>query len=150
MRNLVKYILIVLIGFLGFTSCKKEPAYHKLKFELIFSEEPNNGNSNFIEVNCSPKYGDEPPEISRNIIEPGYVWTYEYWELKDGDAVSFVVSPQLSYRFTMNVYVDGTLVSSRKIVTSDNTYYATITEEQFGLNNSENTNYPVIDFIYYE
>ncbi len=150
MRNLVKYLFIVLVGILTFSSCQKEPTYHKVKFELVFSEEPSNGNSNFIEVSCSPKYTDEPPVIARSIIEPGYVWTYEFWEVKDGDQIMFVVSPQLSYRFEMRVYIDDVLISTRKIVTSDTQYYATITESQTGLNNSEDKNYPIIDFIYYE
>jgi hypothetical protein len=123
---------------------------HKLKFELVFSEEPNNGNSNMIDVTCEPLYLEDAPVISPSLIDPGYVWTYEYWGLVDGDEVTFIVSPQLSYRFVMNVYVDDVLISSRSIVTSDETYFATITEEQFGLNNEEDTNYPIIKFYYYE
>lgn len=149
MKNLIKYIFVALITVLTL-SCEKEPRFHKVKFELVFSEEPNNGNSNMIDVTCEPNYMDDAPVISPDFIDPGYVWTYEYWQLKDGDEITFIVSPQLSYRFVMNVYVDDVLMSSRSIVTSDNTYYATITEDQWGLNNEEDTNYPIIKFYYYE
>lgn len=150
MKNLLKYILISLMGMVIFTSCSKEPKNHDIKFEISFSEEPNNGNSNGIEVTCNPHYSDEKPVIAKSIIKPGYVWTYQYNELKDGDDVLFVVQSQLSYRFTMNIYIDGGLVSSRKLVTSDDTYYATITEAQSGINNSQNEDYPIIDFKYYD
>jgi hypothetical protein len=117
---------------------------------LVFSEEPDQGHSNGIEVTCKPSYIEDAPQIAPSLIDPGYVWTYEYWGLVDGDEVTFIVSPQLSYRFVMNIYVDGVLISSRSIVTSDNTYYATITETQSGLNNHEDANYPIISFYYYE
>ena len=133
-----------------FTSCSKEPQNHDLTFEISFTEEPNNGNSNGIEVSCSPHYSDEKPVIAKSIIKPGYVWTYQYNELKDMDNVLFIINSQLSYVFTLNIYIDGGLVSSRKIVTSDNTYYATITESQTGINNEQNENYPIIGFQYHE
>ena len=50
----------------------------------------------------------------------------------------------------MEVYVDEVLVSSREVVTSSQTYYATQTLLQSGLNNDEETNFPVISFYYYE
>ena len=150
MKKLLKYISFVLIGVISLTSCSKEPTKHNLKFEIRFTEEPNNGNSNAIDVSCSPNYSDDKPVIAKSIIKPGYVWTYQYNELVDGDEVLFVVNSQLSYRFEMKVYIDGTVVSTRNIVTSDNTYYATVTESQTGINNSQNENYPIIDFYYYE
>lgn len=150
MKNLIKYLIVAIVTVLTFTSCEKEPSLHKLKFELVFSEEPNNGNSNLIDVTCEPYYLEDGPQISSALIDPGYTWTYEYWGLEHGDEVTFIVSPQLSYRFVMNIYVDDILVSSRSIVTSDDTYFATITESQFGLNNEETTNYPIIKFNYYE
>jgi hypothetical protein len=103
-----------------------------------------------IDVNCSPNYDDDPPVIHKELIQPSYEWDYEYWNLVDGQEVKFIVNPQLSYWFTMKVYVDGELISTRECVTSSQTYYSTQTLSQSGLNNDELTNAPIISFYYYE
>lgn len=150
MGKIFKYFVLSVFSILFFTSCEKEPNLHKVRFELTFLEEPSNGNSNMIDVNCVPHYSDEDPTIVASNIQPGYVWSYEYWELVDGDKITFIVNPQLSYRFEMRVYVDDELISYRKIVTSDFNYYETIVEEEFGLNNEASTEYSIISFYYYE
>jgi hypothetical protein len=149
MKNLIKYILVFLTISLGFVSCKKAPKFHKVKFEIEFIEDVPNGYSNFIDVTCSPQYRDEPATISSSDAEPGNVWTYEYWELMDGDQIVFNVSPQLYYRFYMRVYVDDELVSYKKIKTSETTYYSRIIEEEFGLDN-DTRDTSSIKFIFYE
>lgn len=150
MRKFFNTFILFLITLFTFTSCEKEPTYHKVRFELTFLEEPSNGNSNMIDVNCVPHYSDEDPTIVASNIQPGYVWSYEYWEVVDGDKITFIVNPQLSYRFEMRVYVDGELISYRKIVTSDNNYYETIVEDEWGLNNEADVEYSIISFYYYE
>ncbi len=113
-------------------------------------EVPPVGSSDFIEVSCSPNYDNDPPRIYKDYITPGYEWDYEFWQLKNGDEVKFIVNPQLYYWFVMEVYVDDVLVSTREVVTSSQTYYATETLTQTGLNNDEETNFPVISFYYNE
>lgn len=150
MKKSIKNILVILIGILVFTSCTKEPKKHSIKFELSFSSDAGNGGSNGIEVGCKPAYSDTKPVIYKSQITPGFVWSYQYLELKDGDDVHFIVNSQLNYRFEMRVYIDDKMVSYRKISTSSVDYYATITESQSGLNNSSHEKYPIISFKYDE
>lgn len=148
-KRVVLGLLVIFSLFL--TSCKKyEKNYHKVRFHLTFKEVPPVGSSDFIDVNCTPKYNEEPPKIYKDYLTAGYEWDYEFWQLEDGQEVKFIVNPQLYYWFVMEVYVDGVLVSSREVVTSSQTYYSTQTLNQSGLNNDELTNFPIISFYYYE
>jgi hypothetical protein len=145
------FFFLVVILTLGLTSCEKhDNNFHRVRFHLTFKEVPPVGASDFIEVNCSPNYDNDPPVIYKDYITPGYEWDYEFWQLKNGDEVQFIVNPQLHYWFVMEVYVDDVLVSTREVVTSSQTYYATETIFQSGLNNDEETNFPVISFYYNE
>lgn len=155
MKKLIKYIVLVLVTLFTF-SCKKEET-HKVKFELEFFETPSTGSSNFLEVTCkvgvpplsSINFEDEE-KVPRFDIEPGYVWSYEH-NVNDGDLVSFSVYSQLSYMFVMKIYVDNELISSRTVKTSDNSYSGGVeVVDQYGLNNKEESNYPIIEFYYYE
>ena len=153
MKNLLKKIFFITVTIVTvlLTSCQKhEENFHKVRFHLTFKQVPPVGSSDFIDVTCIPNYNDEPPKIYKDYITENYEWDYEFWQLKDGDEVKFIVNPQLYYWFDMEVYVDGVLVSSREVVTSSQTYYATQTLSQSGLNNDELTNFPVISFYYYE
>jgi hypothetical protein len=151
MRNILKYISIVFISLITLISCNKhENDFHKVRYHITFHQIPQPGYSNAIDVICTPNYDDEPPLIFKEVITPGYEWDYEFWQLTDGEEVKFIVNPQLSYWFTMEVYVDDELISSRECVTSSQTYYSTQTLNHSGLNNDENTNAPIISFYYYE
>lgn len=151
MRNIIKYISITIISFITLISCNKhEQDFHKVRYHLTFHQVPQPGNSNALDVVCTPYYDEDPAKIFKEIVTPGYEWDYEFWQLTNGQEVKFIVNPQLSYWFTMEVYIDGTLMSSRECVTSNQTYYSTQTLNQSGLNNDENTNAPVISFYYYE
>ena len=119
------YFFLVVILTLGLTSCEKhDNNFHRVRFHLTFKEVPPVGASDFIEVNCSPNYDNDPPVIYKDYITPGYEWDYEFWQLKNGDEVQFIVNPQLHYWFVMEVYVDDVLVSTREVVTSSQTYYS--------------------------
>jgi hypothetical protein len=50
----------------------------------------------------------------------------------------------------MRVYVDGTLVSYREILTSYGSYYVTTTLDIWGINNKADVDSGVIEFIYSE
>jgi hypothetical protein len=58
--------------------------------------------------------------------------------------------PQQGYHFIMRVYVDGTLVSYREILTSYGSYYVTTTLDIWGINNKADVDSGVIEFIYSE
>ena len=153
MKNLFKklFFVITIITTLLFSSCQKhEENFHKVRFHLTFKQVPPTGVSDFIDVSCTPNYDEEPPKIYKDYITEDYVWEYEFWQLKDGDKVEFIVNPQLYYWFVMEVYIDNVMVSSREVVTSSQTYYTTQTLNQSGLNNDEETDFPVISFYYYE
>lgn len=153
MKNLLNKIFFITVTaiIVLFSSCQKhEENFHKLRFHLSFKEVPPTGFSNSIEVLCSPDYDDDPAEIYAKYTTEGYEWDYEFWQLKDGDEVQFIVRPQLYYWFVMEVYIDDVLISSREMVTSKDTYYSTQTLGQSGLNNEASTNFPVISFYYYE
>ena len=79
------YILIVLLT-VTFSSCKKE-TYHRIKFEVEFIEDCDNCVADYFAINCTPHYSDEEPVLPASEVVDGWVWTYEYWTLKDGDDV---------------------------------------------------------------
>ena len=144
------YSLLVLLT-VTFSSCKKfNEDYHRVRFHIEFIEVTEGGYSNFIDVGCEPYYEDEEnPKLNLNLIEPGYEWDYEYWQLKNGDKVSFIIMPQQGYRFIMSVYIDDIMVSYKEIQNFYGGYYATTVLDEGGINNvSEDMAY--IEFIYYE
>ena len=110
------YSLLVLLT-VTFSSCKKfNEDYHRVRFHIEFINGCEAGFSNFIEVDCKPDYSNDEPVLPLSVIEPGYEWDYEFWQLKDGDEVKFSVLPQQGYRFIMSVYVDEELVSYREFL----------------------------------
>jgi len=141
-----KFIYILLVSILGFTSCKKTE-YHKVMFEITFLQTPSNGSSNFIEVNCNPSYASsgKGPTIDRFNIPQ--VWRYEYLGLERGQKVLFGVRGQLSYHYEMKVYIDGTQVSYLKVKVSDSNYYDDHVEASSGLNTSQYDT-GLIEFVY--
>ena len=92
-KRLIYSLLIILTVI--FSSCKKEN-YHKVRFHIEFIDVTEGGYSNFINVGCSPYYDDEEePTLYLSLIEPGYEWDYEYWQLQDGEKVSFIHNGEL-------------------------------------------------------
>jgi len=144
-----KILLLILTVLTIFSSCKKDD-YHNVKFHIEFIEDCENGYSDGIEVSCSPHYSDEEPTIYKQLIDEGYEWDYEYWQLKDGDRVIFTVLPQQGYRFIMSIYIDDVLISYREIKTHYGGYYATTVEDEWGLNNESDEDMGIIEFYYYE
>ena len=119
---------------LVFSSCTKEEQ-HRVRFNIVFIDDCEDGFSNGIEVGCKPNYDNDPPQIYKSLIEPGYEWNYEYWALQNGQTIEFTVSPQQGYRFIMNVYVDDELLASREIQTAYGGYYGTTVLNESGFNN---------------
>lgn len=143
-KNILYYISLIIFIF-SLSSCKKKD-YHKIKFEVVFIQDCDNCFADYFAVNCTPHYSDEEPAISASDVTTGYVWKYEYWQLKDGDKVKFAVSPTGdSYHFKMNVYVDDQLVSYRECYGP----YGTVVIDQGGINNSL-VESGVIEFTYFE
>lgn len=148
----------MLILTFGFTSCKKEPKLHKIKYQVTFIEIPSWYNSNAIDVTAVPcYYGDYNNDVDENgnVIEP-YIdynqtqdglWEYEYWQLQDGDKVRFHLSAQLSYYYELRVFIDGVEVSYKKIKISDDNYYQVIDLEESGLDDTPGDS--DIDFVYH-
>jgi hypothetical protein len=143
---------LVLVFSLTLTSCKKVND-HKVKFEIEFIEDCQDGYSDMIDVICKPSYNDEQsdiPSINKENIKPGFVWKYEYWELRDGDKVLFTVMPQQGYHFIMKVYLDDKLVSYREVITGYGGYYVTTTIDIWGINNEASSDSGIIEFVYSE
>lgn len=141
----ILFHVLVLVSLLSFTSCKKENN-HKIKFEVEFIQDCDNCYADYFAVNCTPHYSNEKPGITASYVTTGYVWDYEYWQLKDGEKVTFSVSPTgEGYHFKMNVYIDDKLVSYRECYGP----YGTVVIDQGGINNST-VESGVIEFIYNE
>ena len=154
MKNIIKYVLFLVIG-LTISSCKKEEIkFHKIKFEVTVFEGSKNG-PNFPVMNsvvCKPYYKDEEEPIFPTVLgQVPYTWDYEYWQLVDGEPVVFSFSPTVDYMFEMVIYIDGVMIS-RKVIDTSNSgeYYAYQGIEQNGLDESGEPNYPVIKFTYHE
>jgi hypothetical protein len=145
MKNILYYILITLISF-PTISCKKQPNLHKIKYELDFHQVPNYGYTNFLELGATPcyqgeyNYSQEWPAIDYDIAKSGH-WDYEYWELKDGDLVTFSLWAANDYYYDMRIYIDGEEVSYKKM-------YGTQVIEQSGIDDA--TSDIQITFTYYE
>ena len=150
MTRLIKILFLSLIVFM-FTSCKKEPKMHKIKYEITFIQTPDYGYTNWMELGVTPAYyGDynydpQNPSINYDIAKTGH-WDYEYWELKDGDKVSFTLWTAPGYYYEMRIYIDGTEVSYKKLY-SDGSGTTDI-EAESGWNDSTTDTY--IEFTYYE
>ncbi len=147
MSVLKKIINVLIISLILFSSCKKIN-YHKLKFEVTFIQDCYDCYGyDVITVGCIPKYSDDNiREIDTQNIYDGFVWSYEYWELVDGDKVSFAVLPiNYGYHFLIKVYVDDKLVSFRECYGVN----GNILIDQGGLNNS-NGDIGHITFNFYE
>ena len=139
-----KFLYFVLISFLLF-SCKKENN-HKIKFEVEFIQDCDNCYADYFAINCTPHYSEDEPSFSASQVTTGFVWDYEYWQLKDGDKVKFAVSPTGDgYQYRMNIYIDGELVSFRECYGP----YGTVIIDEGGINNSQ-VESGVIEFTYYE
>jgi len=141
------FYLFIFITLSLFNSCKKEN-FHKIKFEVEFIQDCDNCiGYNVVLVGCKPKYiGDEIEEIDTQNIYDGFVWDYEYWELVDGDEVSFSVQPiNPGYVYEIRVYIDGEMVSYRKCRGP----HGNDVIDEWGLNNS-GVEMGVIKFTYYE
>ena len=156
MRKLL-YIFI-LLSFV-FTSCKKEPKSHRIKFQITFLELPSYGTSNYLEVTAQPCYYGEynnSVDENGNLIQP-YIdynqasdglWEYEYWQLKDGDKVMFSLTAQLDYWYELRVFIDDVEVSYKKVKVSEHTYFAVEDLEESGWDDTPGDSY--IDFTYYD
>ena len=148
-----KKLFYILILSVLFFSCKKEEKNHKVKYEIEFIEDCEFGYSDMIDVNCTPHYNEtqsDLPNINKEHIQSGYKWKYEYWQLHNGDKVTFTVMPQQGYHFVMRVYVDNKLVSYREVTTGYGAYYVTTTVDIWGVNNEASMDGPIIEFIYSE
>lgn len=144
MKTLKRFITLILLV-LNLISCKKEAVKHKLKFEVVIIQNCDNCYADYFSVNCKPNYKDEPPKMHASLTQTGYVWTYEYWSLKEGDNVYFSVVPTGSgYLYRMNVYIDNVLVSFRECYGTS----GSIIVDSWGLNNIEQ-DVPVINFTFY-
>lgn len=143
---LKRFVYFILIFFSLFLSSCKKDNYHKIKFEVVFIQDCDNCYADYFAVNCTPHYSDEEPGITASQVTTGYVWTYEYWKLKNNDKVVFSVSPTgEGYHYRMNVYVDDVLVSYRECYGP----YGTVVIDQGGINNSQQ-DMGVIEFTYHE
>jgi hypothetical protein len=154
-KLLYLFVLVALV----FTSCKKEPKLHKIKFQITFLEIPNWASSNYIDVTAQPcYYGDYNNSVDEhgNLIQP-YIdydqtqdglWEYEYWELKSGDKVKFSLSAQLHYWYELKVFIDDVEVSYKKVKISEYNYFEVIDLEESGWDDTPGDSY--IDFTYYE
>jgi hypothetical protein len=143
---LKRFVYFILIFFSLFLSSCKKDNYHKIKFEVVFIQDCDNCYADYFAVNCTPHYSDEEPGITASQVTTGYVWTYEYWKLKNNDEVVFSVSPTgEGYHYRMNVYVDDVLVSYRECYGP----YGTVVIDQGGINNSQQ-DMGVIEFTYHE
>jgi len=150
-----KFLYILVLSFLTvFTvSCKKEPKYHKIKYQITFLELPSFGSSNYLEVQATPAYQNEynydtdAPYITYDQTKDG-LWEYEYWELQDGDEVYFFLWAQLDYHFELRIFIDDVEVSYKRIKISDSNYFSALEIEDEGWDDSPGDQ--SIDFTYHE
>lgn len=143
MKNLFK-ILLFTVSITVFVSCKKNQInYHKLSYEVEFHNSVTSGASNFIEVGTVP--ADEHIAIDRFDI-PKSVRS-DYYGLKVGDKVHFVVNAQTSYWFTMRIYIDDVQISEREVKIGVGNYYVPEYYKQIGRNDYLG-DHAVISFVY--
>lgn len=132
MKRLIGLIVLIIFSLILF-SCSNTNQEHRIKFQIEFFESPLNGTGDFIDVISKPNYVSDEPVINKEYCQPGYVWTYEYWELKSGDQVYFSVMPQTAYHFMMSLYIDDELVSYKMITTGVGSYYVTSCSDWGGI-----------------
>ncbi len=153
MKNYLRIFFILFVGFFTYSCKKYQPNFHKIKYEVIVYEGSDPvGTPIMNSMLCKPFYKDEEePQFPTIIGQVPYTWDYEYWQLVDGEPVTFSFSPTADYLFQIAIYIDGVLVS-RKVIDTSNSgdYYAYQGIEQEGLDNSGKPNYPVIEFTYHE
>lgn len=155
---MTKYILILItLVTLTLTSCRKKVSYHKIKYQVTFLEIPDWFNSNHIEVYAKPSYigdynGDVneygnpiAPYINYNQTKDG-LWEYEYWQLQDGDKVTFYLLAQLDYHYEIRIFIDDVEVSYMRVMISGTDYYDIIELEQNGLDDKLGDGF--IEFTY--
>jgi hypothetical protein len=123
-----------------FTSCSKEPKNHKIEYEVTFSQTPDFGYTNWMELSVAPYYTSQDPIITYEMAKTGH-WDYEYLQLNDGDKVSFSLWTAEGYYFEMRIFVDGTQVSYKKMFGSQ-------VLEESGWNDSKSDAF--IEFTYHE
>jgi hypothetical protein len=141
LKNFIYFIIITF----SLLSCKKEN-YHKIKYEVVFIQDCDNCYADFITVTCKPQDPEKKLGITASKVTTGYVWSYEYGGLKDGDKVVFSVGPTgLEYRFKISVYIDDKLISYRECYGPN----GVLVLDEWGLNNSK-ADMAVIEFIYNE
>jgi len=153
MRTLRNFLFLVLTVSTLFSCEKYQPTFHKIKYEITLIEGADPVGSPILnDVTCKPFYKEDGEPVFPTIVEQvPYTWDYEYWQLVDGEPVSFSFSPTADYMFKMSIYIDDVLVSW-KIVDTDNSgnYYAYQGVDQGGLDESGKPDYPVIKFTYKE
>lgn len=144
-----KFPYYILIFLFVFNSCQKEDnELHRLKFEIEFVSTPEFGVSSMVEIlTCEPNYTDEETRIYEQYIEPGYIWTYEFWELNQNQKISFGFWCQNEYHFIMRIYVDDILLSSKEMVGVDESGSSYYSLNDWGLNDVKNE-LPKIEFTY--
>jgi hypothetical protein len=143
------YIVTILLTLFITNSCEK-PTLHRIKYEIEFFEIPDAGLSNGVEIlKCEPTYKEDVVRIYKNYISPGYIWKYEYWELKSGQEVKFRFWSQGSYHFTMKIYINEQLVSYKELVGSGTTGVSYYLVSEGGINDVSNS-LPEIIFTFVE
>lgn len=146
------YLFLVLSIFV-FSSCKKEPKYHKIKYQITFLELPSFGTSNYLEVQAVPAYQNEynydnaAPYITQNQTTDG-LWEYEYWQLQDGDEIYFFLWAQLDYHYELRIFIDDVEVSYKRVKISNSNYFSALEVEDDGLDDSPGDQ--SIEFTYHE
>jgi hypothetical protein len=151
MKNIFK-ILLFSILITGLFSCKKQE-FHKIKYTIEFHETPSYGYTNWLELTVTPvydteyNYGEHYPSISPTIASNNKYWEYDYWEIEKGDDVQFGLWCASGYYYTLSVYVDEDLVSSKKIYVHEtiNGAEPEIVEE-YGLDNDPDDFYISFNF----
>jgi hypothetical protein len=142
-KKVINLSILILIALLF--SCKKEPEYHKLSFELTI--DVTTANYSFFDVSVTPyDYENNPKPVDRFNLPSK--WKYDYFALKTGDKVIFSVLAQLYYKYEMRIYIDDVEVSYRKIITSPYNYYGVGILEQSGRNDLSNEQAAIIQFTY--
>jgi hypothetical protein len=140
MKTLFKYLLLSLLLVFSFSSCKKKPKLHKLKYEIVFYVTPPVWYPSVTSITANPNYHDDKP-VKPNNLKPGDVWNYEYWELKDGDVVNLSIDGayfenstgnNLKWVYTLRVYVDGEVYAQKPF------YHTHPDIETFGTDNTDN------------
>jgi hypothetical protein len=151
MTKLIKILFLSLIVFM-FTSCKKEPKQHQIKYRIEFTQTPNFGYTDWLELSVSPVYGtdynkgNQYASITPEIASINHEWEYDYWQLESGDKITFGLWTAKNYTYTLYVYIDGSLVSSKRVY-KDNSNIVYV-NEQSGLDDDPNDTY--ISFTYHE